>query len=111
MTIQEIVAEIERLEKAATPGPWCIGYCHIMSVPLLDLHDKEDGNEIAYEVVNVPRVAGDTATPQGDKDGNLIVALRNHAPALIVYIRKLEKEKKELKEEVECWEANGAALD
>lgn len=72
--------ELERLEKAATPGPWAWNsYGSVCTV-----------NEPCYAVCALPRRHGDEATKQGASDARFIEAVRNALPELLRRLRAAE---------------------
>ena len=91
-------AEARRLLEQATPGPWFFdSYGTVHSKPRVDEYE-EQSNAIPDDapeedprwdalpettVAWVPRVAGDTATPQGAKDALFIEAAHRLVPALL----------------------------
>ena len=81
----DLIARLEELEKAATPGPWfvhandLIGGWSVMNCDLPPSRaDPKEGN---YEV-------GDFMS--GTSDSALIVELRNNLPAIIHALKVLE---------------------
>lgn len=65
---EEQIAEMERLERLATPGPWAISYTPHYGISLV----ADDGTPIAN--VNIPLTAD---------DATLIAVVRNALPALL----------------------------
>jgi len=88
--------ELERLEKAATPGPWSF-----KGTGGLHMDGARDGwmVEGPHNGKRWPRIARDAA-PYRERGENpaLIAALRNAAPALIAEIRRLREENARLRE-------------
>ena len=75
MTAQEWLDELERLRKAATPGPWEAGFVRISTCPL----DPDDD-----EVIKVADSPDITAS-----DAAYIVAACNAVPMLVEMIEYL----------------------
>lgn len=69
---------LEKLEAEATPGPWSF-ISHIIGG---DIRAKQGPIDVC------------PATAHGTSDGELIAALRNHAPALIAAAREGERMRK-----------------
>ena len=99
----EVLSELERLEKAATPGPWKHGV----------EFDEETGEEIGSlsihspdyiqvwngetnEVSDTVAVLGFSAHTKHRANLAFIMALRNHAPALIAAAREAEELRRNL---------------
>ncbi len=59
------VACLRSLALAATKGPWFFGYATVR---------KSLGSDDEYSVADLPRIAGDTETQQGRRDGEYIAA-------------------------------------
>ena len=108
----EQVAELERLEQEATPGPWeHNSYNAIFSGPLLrELNAQEikiptgtpddDPRWAALPeplVASVPASYGDTATGRRAIDAELIAAMRNALPGLLEERKALKAENEESK--------------
>ena len=95
--------ELERLEKAATPGPWFAGTEDPDDVVIWHGPNRDWFTNIADPKKGC--VAFDFA---GDEKANaeLIAALRNAAPALIARVRELEAEvegRKQVQERAANW--------
>ena len=75
--------ELERLEKAATPGPW-------------HQHETWPGANLGRNVVSYKPsangiVGSDFFQTRTDEDAEIIVTARNALPALIAELRQLRK--------------------
>lgn len=73
-TLAEVVAELKRLEAAATPGPWWLTRDGVMRI----LSEPEFAKAVSHAVADVH--------PWGSRakdDAALLVAMRNHLPALL----------------------------
>lgn len=87
----DTLAELERLHEAGTPGPWSVGQAteHLHTdcyrwTECFNLY-VEDGRDVTSPCANL-----------GAEDAALIVAMRNHLPALIAAAkrcRELEAER------------------
>ena len=105
---EERLAELERLEQAATPGPWdCITQperdCLIST-------EKPDADGRHHSIVFAPHGKGWDAIEWGIKARNVqcIVAARNALPELLAEIERLRKVGSEMVNAIEQW-ANGEA--
>jgi len=79
------VEELERLEKAATPGPWRTSYRGDGSGSVYE-GDDELGDAALLDDANCPYIRGEVRY----EDGDLSVALRNNASRLLVIARAAE---------------------
>ena len=88
--------ELERLLAEATPGPWAFNsYSTVLSAPRVQEYEIDD--TVETNVCVVPREGrGDLGTPQGQKDGDLIAAMRNALPELIAELRELRADRERL---------------
>lgn len=89
MTLLETLSELERLEKAATPGKWRAHKYHpLQEAPAVDTEKGEFVCETASDCEGM-----------GYRDAQLIAALRNNAPELLKSLRSLMAENEALKKE------------
>lgn len=77
--IKAVVAELERMERAAKPGPWVYSRCEKHPEP-------NSANCLTYRDRNLERVFNDR---QGDPNGQFLMAIRNAAPAILAELRAL----------------------
>lgn len=106
MSEQLNLSELERLEKAATPAPWIAGRSDMGTVVDGVLSKWIYAGE-QYCAVASGRIEGEWSEVMAN--ANLIVALRNAAPALRARIRELEAERDEAvssKKHTQKWYAN-----
>lgn len=101
----ETLAELERLESAATPGPWTVGYvrgqCHLKHThdgsPSMGGTCRYDYEIVAggSEIVAPPNVtvcmSNDWGPGMAKKDQEFVAYLRNAAPALFANCRQVEE--------------------
>jgi len=85
--------ELERLEKAATPGPW------VSSVEGRDhfagenaIFTPDDPRQVDPDVYVRVRVAGSDWHPVSVADQDFIAAARNALPSLTAEVRRLRRE-------------------
>ncbi len=101
--------ELRKLLNEASPLPWFWdSYATIHSEPESrkavafvealpdDAPEEAYENTPEYSVCNLPRIGGDTATSQGQKDARLIVAAVNSLPVMLTRIAELEGQVNEL---------------
>lgn len=83
----EVLAELERMEKAASPGPWhAFGRAEDGKMPIVEFGhpDNPTGDYGGF-------LYGSTGySPLPEENAALIAAMRNALPALIARIRELE---------------------
>lgn len=82
--------DLERLERQAWPGPWCLSLC--------PRHERDGGSTscLTHRTLSGAVVLGDRSdTP----NGRLSAALRNAAPALFRELRALRK----VRDAAEAW--------
>jgi hypothetical protein len=86
---EEQLAELERLERAATPGPW---------VSVVEGRDQMSGDSVIvtaddprqdYPDVYVSIAVNGRLHPAAAADQDFIAAARNAVPALIAEVRRL----------------------
>jgi hypothetical protein len=75
--------ELEKKEKAATPGPWSVSRWRIF--------DEDEGFELVANGFKLPMNSWTGATDEAEGNAELIAALRNAAPKLIAMARTLER--------------------
>lgn len=100
-----VLAELERLEKAATPGPWCVPSACVFALGASQTLRDEHGNIIEYRwrrtIVNDATDGGtagmpkwpstDEAAEEAAANMKLMSLLRTHAPALLSAAREAER--------------------
>ena len=86
------IAELERLEKAATPGPWKWSYQFLSldagKEKIIWPSNAQFDPENARESLGA---CGKQAEPDAEANAALIAALRNAAPALIAALRERDE--------------------
>jgi hypothetical protein len=92
MTDELRLDELERLEQAATPGPWETSECDCDRACKVNISDADGyGIAMCWPYANI-RTALKKDQCASQADAALIVAARNALPALIRRIRELEQE-------------------
>jgi hypothetical protein len=93
---EDFLAELERLEKAATPGPW------VSSIEGRDhtsgdntILTADDPRQLDPDVYASIRVAGGDWHPVAISDQDFIAAARNAVPHLIAEVRRLRRNQSE----------------
>lgn len=81
MKIDEILDEVERLDREATPGPW-----HRETGD--GINEVYDRPYLGLRIADVPWGSCDDVE-RAVTDATLITAYRNHAPALAAEVRRL----------------------
>ena len=107
-----LIAEVRRLDAAATKGPWFYNsYSGVFSEPVSREYDvavealPDDAPAEAFGglvepcCAHVPVVGGDTATAQGARDAALIAEYRTAAPLLADECSRLQAEVTQLRAE------------
>ena len=87
-----LIDELERLEKAATPGPWVSsieGRDHLAGSDAI--FTGEDPRQKDPDVYVSIRVAGGEWHPVSVVDQDFIAAARNAIPGLIAEVRRLRR--------------------
>jgi hypothetical protein len=105
--------ELERLEAAATKGPWTV--CHDECSITCDVDGpgitlSEYAEEAHYDEVGKNGCCGYPPDPFLNCDAAFIVALRNAAPSLIRELREAREEIEELQAQVRNLETIGAPI-
>lgn len=95
--------ELERLEREATPGPWAGGNAFDVFTDDDAARRGEPGTHIAHT-----DPSQDKEFDKGRADRNLIVALRNAAPAMIAELRTLRVRVAELERDLQRDEPRAA---
>jgi hypothetical protein len=93
---EELLAELERLEKAAAPGPWASsveGRDHIAGDNTI--FTAGDPRHVGPDVYASIRVAGGEWHPASISDQDFIAAARNAVPYLIAEVRRLRRRQSE----------------
>jgi hypothetical protein len=90
---ERLISDLEKLEKAATPGPW------VSSVEGRDhsagdnaIFTADDPRQVDPDVYVSVRVAGGDWHPVSVADQDFIAAARNAIPTLIAEVRRLRRE-------------------
>jgi hypothetical protein len=101
MTDELRLDELERLEQAATPGPWETSECDCARACKVNVSDADGyGIALGWPYANIRTVLkNDQCANQSD--AALIVAARNALPELIRRIRELEQELFDARDQLE----------
>lgn len=89
----DLLDELERLEKAATPGPWVSsieGRDHVAGSDAI--FTREDQRQVDSDVYVSIRVASGDWHPASVADQDFIAAARNALPKLIAEVRRLRRD-------------------
>lgn len=90
----ELLNQLEKLERAATPGPWVSsaeGRDHLAGDDVIFTAD--DARQVDPDVYVTIRVSGGDWHPVSLADQDFIAAARNAIPTLIAEVRRLRRDR------------------